>query len=127
MASRAEAPPPFKDLDMAHLDILASACRPASVIRTRTTSVCRPAATMRSRFVVASPAVTSSTIMSIENQCARRIALLNRDGLRQAIRGRGGGQDWDGDSGVGSASVHSHDYRPDPPRARDGPGLVTTN
>jgi len=58
-----------------HVDIFASVCRPASVIRTRTTSVCRPAATMRSRFVVASPAVTSSTIMSIENQCARRIRL----------------------------------------------------
>jgi hypothetical protein len=31
---------------------------------------------MRSRFVVASPALTSSTIMSIENPCARRIALV---------------------------------------------------
>jgi hypothetical protein len=49
----------------------------------------------------------------------------SRNGSRQAIRGRGGGQDWDGDSGVRSASVHSHDYRPDPPRARDGPGFVT--
>src|SRR5215467_10062277 len=56
-----------------HWDIFASARRPASVIRTRTTSVCRPSATMRSRFVVASPALTSSTIMSIENPCARRI------------------------------------------------------
>src|SRR5262249_25768842 len=60
----------------AHLDIFASACRPASVIRTRTTPVCWPSATMRSRFVVASPALTSSTIMSIENPCARRIALV---------------------------------------------------
>jgi hypothetical protein len=59
-----------------HLDIFASACRPASVIRTRTTPVCRPSATMRSRFVVASPALTSSIIMSIENPCARRIALV---------------------------------------------------
>jgi len=59
-----------------HLDIFASARRPASVIRTRTTSVCRPSATIRSRFVVASPALTSSTIMSIENPCARRIALV---------------------------------------------------
>jgi hypothetical protein len=55
--------------------LIASACRPASVIRTRTTSVCRPPATMRSRFVVASPAWTSSTSMSTENpleRCARR-------------------------------------------------------
>jgi|ERR1700730_357886 hypothetical protein len=33
-------------------------------------------ATMRSRLVVASPALTSSTIMSIESPCARRIALV---------------------------------------------------
>jgi hypothetical protein len=62
--------------DWAHLNILASACRPASVIRTRATSICRPRATMRSRFVVARPALTSSTIMSIENPCARRIVLV---------------------------------------------------
>jgi hypothetical protein len=61
---------------LSYLHIFASACRPASVIRTRTTSVCRPSATMRSRLVVASPALTSSTIMSIENPCARRIALV---------------------------------------------------
>jgi hypothetical protein len=33
-------------------------------------------ATMRSRLVVASPALTSSTIMSIESPCARRIAFV---------------------------------------------------
>jgi CHRD domain-containing protein len=48
-----------------YLDIFARACRPASVIRTRTTSVSRPPATKRSRFVVASPALTSSAIISI--------------------------------------------------------------
>ena len=39
----------------------------------RTTSVCRPPATMRSRFVVASPARTSSTSMSTEMPWARRL------------------------------------------------------
>jgi hypothetical protein len=76
--SAAPAPPTILAIttpNLAHLDIFASACRPASVIRTRTTSVCRPRATMRSRFVVASPALTSSTNMSIENPCARRIAV----------------------------------------------------
>jgi TPR repeat protein len=48
----------------------------------------------------------------------------NGNGSRQAIRGRGGGQDWDGDSGVGSASVHSHDYRPNSPRAREASGAA---
>ena len=43
-----------------HWGIFASARRPASVIRTRTTSVCRPSATIRSRFVVASPACNPS-------------------------------------------------------------------
>src|SRR6516162_9143253 len=49
----------------------------------------------------------------------------NGNGSRQAIRGRGGGQDWDGDSGVGSASVYSHDYRPNPPRAREASGAAS--
>jgi hypothetical protein len=81
---------------------------------------------MRSRFAVASPALSSSIIMSIENPCARRSPWCNRNGSRQAIRGPGGGQDWDGDSGVGSASVHSHDERPDPPTEDSGPGLAAT-
>jgi hypothetical protein len=65
--------------DPGALDSLGHPCerlRPASVIRTRTTPACRPSATMRPRFVVARPALTSSTIMFIENPCARRIALL---------------------------------------------------
>jgi hypothetical protein len=61
------------------LDIFASACRPASVIHTRTTS--RPSCRSRTRAHAGSPC-------------------CNRDGSRQAIRGRGGGQDWGRGSGM---------------------------
>src|SRR5262249_57979954 len=62
--------------DEGHVDIFASARWPASVICTRAMSVCRPPSTMRSRFVVASPALSRSSGMSIENPCARIIALV---------------------------------------------------
>src|SRR5262249_34241122 len=51
---------------------------------------------MRSRFVVATPALTSSTIMSTETRVRAGSPCCNRNGSRQAIRGRGGGQDWGG-------------------------------
>ena len=36
---------------LTYLDIFASACRPASVIRTRTTAVCRPSAMTKTILV----------------------------------------------------------------------------
>ena len=85
----------------------------------------------------ASRASDTETLQSQVNKAAKKRLSLsgleilhgrrcNRNGSRQAIRGPGGGQDWDGDSGVGSASVHSHDERPDPPTEDSGPGLAAT-
>jgi hypothetical protein len=47
----------------------AGACRPASVVRTRATSIVLPPATTRSACAVASPARTSSAICSIAKPC----------------------------------------------------------
>src|SRR5262249_36483988 len=53
-------------ISQAHLDILASARWPASVIRTWVTSVCRSLVPMRSVFVVACPALTRSSSIPVE-------------------------------------------------------------
>jgi hypothetical protein len=53
---------------------MASDRRPASVIRTRATSIGRPPATMRSVFAVASPARIRSTSMSTMKPCVGSIA-----------------------------------------------------
>src|SRR5262245_51751455 len=58
----------------------AGACRPASVIRNRTTLKVRPPATTRSFCAVASSARTSATIVLSEKPCARMTASVQPSG-----------------------------------------------
>jgi hypothetical protein len=64
----------------------ASARRPASVIRTRVTSIARSSA-ICSVVTLASPALISSTNRSLLKPCASRMA---DRGMRRVIRARGG-------------------------------------
>ena len=57
-----------------------SACRPASVILTRATSMVRGPITTRSVVAVASPARTSSTSCSTVKPCASRTKLVTPSG-----------------------------------------------
>src|SRR5215468_846206 len=57
-----------------------SACLPASVIRTRVTSIARSPAITRSVVTLASPALISSTNRSLLKPCARRIAAVQPSG-----------------------------------------------
>jgi hypothetical protein len=57
-----------------------SVCRPASVIRTKVTSIGLPPATMRSIFAVARPVCISSTICLTAKPCAARTASLQPAG-----------------------------------------------
>jgi hypothetical protein len=57
-----------------------SACRPASVIRTRVTSISRSPAVTRSVVTLACPALISSTNTSLLKPCAIRIAAVQPSG-----------------------------------------------